>query len=44
MTSLAGAAVQTVAGNGTGGYRDGDDPLTSELYGLEGLAVVPDGP
>ena len=38
-----GTAVQTIAGDGTSGYRDGDDPLTSELYGIEGLAVVPDG-
>jgi DNA-binding beta-propeller fold protein YncE len=40
---ITGTAVQTIAGDGTGGYRDSDDPLTSELYGLEGLAVVPDG-
>jgi len=40
---ITGAAVQTVAGNGTGGYLDSDDPLASELYGLEGLTVVPDG-
>lgn len=40
---LTGTAVQTVAGDGTAGYRDGDDPLTSRLYGLEGLVVVPDG-
>lgn len=40
---ITGTAVQTIAGDGTSGYRDGDDPLTSELYGLEGLVVVPDG-
>jgi DNA-binding beta-propeller fold protein YncE len=37
------ATVQTIAGDGTAGYRDSDDPLKSRLYGLEGLAVVPDG-
>jgi DNA-binding beta-propeller fold protein YncE len=40
---LTGNAVQTIAGNGTAGYLDNDDPLASELYGMEGLAVVPDG-
>ncbi|HEX7840691.1 MAG TPA: hypothetical protein VF469_24610 [Kofleriaceae bacterium] len=40
---ITGTAVQTIAGDGTGGYHDSDDPLTSEFYGLEGLAVAPDG-
>jgi YVTN family beta-propeller protein len=40
---ITSTAVQTVAGNGVAGYLDDDDPLASELYGLEGLAVVPDG-
>jgi DNA-binding beta-propeller fold protein YncE len=40
---ITGTTVQTIAGDGAAGYRDGDDPLTAELYGLEGLAVVPDG-
>jgi sugar lactone lactonase YvrE len=40
---ITGGHVDTVAGNGTGGYVDNDDRLASELYGLEGLAVVPDG-
>jgi DNA-binding beta-propeller fold protein YncE len=40
---IAGATVQTIAGDGTAGYRDSDDPLSSRLYGLEGLAIVPDG-
>jgi len=40
---IAGTTVTTIAGDGTGGYRDGDDSLRSELYGLEGLAVVTDG-
>lgn len=40
---LTASSVQTIAGNGTAGYLDNDDPLASELYGMEGLAVVPDG-
>jgi YVTN family beta-propeller protein len=40
---ITSTAVQTVAGNGVADYLDEDDPLASELYGLEGLAVVPDG-
>ena len=40
---IAGDRVETIAGNGTGGYADTDDRLASQLYGLEGLAVVPDG-
>jgi len=31
--------VATVAGDGVAGYVDADDPLASELYGLEGLAI-----
>jgi len=40
---IAGNRVETIAGDGKGGHVDSDDPLASELYGLEGLAVVPDG-
>ncbi|HEX2690386.1 MAG TPA: hypothetical protein VHN14_27415 [Kofleriaceae bacterium] len=40
---IVGDRVETVAGNGTGGWVDSDDRLASELYGLEGLSVVPDG-
>ena len=39
---ITSTTVETIAGDGTGGYHDSDDPLTSELYGLEGLAVVSD--
>jgi glucose/arabinose dehydrogenase len=35
--------VDTVAGNGTGGWLDSDDRLSAELYGLEGLDVTSDG-
>jgi DNA-binding beta-propeller fold protein YncE len=40
---IAGNRVETIAGDGKGGDLDSDDRLASELYGLEGLAVVPDG-
>jgi sugar lactone lactonase YvrE len=40
---ITGDRVETVAGSGKGGWVDHDDPLSAELYGLEGLAVVPDG-
>jgi DNA-binding beta-propeller fold protein YncE len=40
---IVGDAVQTIAGNGNGGHLDSDDPLAAELFGLEGLSVVPDG-
>jgi DNA-binding beta-propeller fold protein YncE len=40
---IAGDRVDTIAGDGTGGHVDSDDPLASEIYGLEGLAVTPDG-
>jgi len=40
---LRQGVIDTVAGDGTGGYRDHDDPRAAELYGLEGLSVAPDG-
>jgi sugar lactone lactonase YvrE len=40
---IVGQTVETVAGNGNGGYLDSDDPLAAELFGIEGLSVVPDG-
>jgi len=40
---IRGTAVDTVAGNGMAGFRDADDRLAAEFYGLEGLAVSPDG-
>lgn len=43
VRKIVGDQVMTVAGNGQGGWVDNDDPLASELYGLEGLSVVPDG-
>lgn len=38
-----GTTITTIAGDGTGGYVDADDLLASKFYGLEGLAVSPDG-
>jgi sugar lactone lactonase YvrE len=43
VREIQGDAIDTVAGNGTGGFLDADDRLASELYGLEGLAVSADG-
>jgi hypothetical protein len=43
VRKIVGDTITTVAGNGTGGAVDNDDPLSSELYGLEGLSVTPDG-
>jgi DNA-binding beta-propeller fold protein YncE len=40
---ITGGTVDTIAGNGTGGFLDSDDRLGSMLYGLEGLGVSPDG-
>jgi len=39
---LAGGNVQTLAGNGTGGYADGTGDA-AEFFGLEGIAVTSDG-
>jgi sugar lactone lactonase YvrE len=43
VRKITGDQITTIAGNGMGGAVDNDDPLMSELYGLEGLSVVPDG-
>jgi hypothetical protein len=43
IRKIAGDQITTVAGNGMAGAVDNDDPLMSELYGLEGVSVVPDG-
>ncbi len=40
---VVGSNVETVAGNGTGGFLDHDDPLQAQLFGLEGLTARPDG-
>jgi DNA-binding beta-propeller fold protein YncE len=40
---ISGDKIETIAGNGMGGWVDSDDRLAAELYGLEGISVVPDG-
>ena len=40
---ISGSTIDTIAGDGTGGYIDDDNRLASELYGLEGITVKPDG-
>jgi len=35
--------VTTIAGSGTPGYKDSVDPMTGEIFGLEGLDVDPTG-
>jgi sugar lactone lactonase YvrE len=38
---IAGSTVDTVAGAGTVGYLDSDDPLMAQIFGLEGIALSP---
>lgn len=40
---ITGTTIETIAGDGTSGYLDADDRLSSKLHGLEGIDVVPDG-
>jgi sugar lactone lactonase YvrE len=40
---IKGTNIETIAGDGMAGYVDDDDRLASELYGLEGISVKPDG-
>ncbi len=39
----AGASVQTIAGSGTMGWMDSDDPMQAQFDGVEGLDVSSDG-
>ena len=43
VRKISGDSISTVAGNGTPGYKDGDDKAAAQFYGLEGLTVKPDG-
>ncbi|HEU0033634.1 MAG TPA: hypothetical protein VFQ53_23565 [Kofleriaceae bacterium] len=43
VRKVTAAGVETIAGDGMGGYIDSDDRLASELYGLEGISVAPSG-
>jgi DNA-binding beta-propeller fold protein YncE len=40
---ISGSNITTIAGNGTDGYVDADDPTQAEFHGLEGLSVTADG-
>ena len=40
---MKGDTVDTIAGDGTGGWLDADNPLDAELYGLEGMSVNAEG-
>jgi sugar lactone lactonase YvrE len=40
---IHGGSIETIAGSGTAGYVDNDDRQKSQFFGLEGLAVEPDG-
>jgi DNA-binding beta-propeller fold protein YncE len=40
---LRGDSVETVAGDGNGGWKDDDDRMAGEFFGLEGIAVTADG-
>ncbi|MCG8424827.1 MAG: hypothetical protein MJE77_43620 [Proteobacteria bacterium] len=40
---VANNVVTTIAGDGTPGYLDHEDPLQAQFFGMEGMDVVPDG-
>jgi len=43
IRKISGGMVTTVAGAIEGGYADAADPMAALYYGIEGLAVTPDG-
>jgi hypothetical protein len=43
IRKIANGMVTTIAGDGTAGYVDNDDPTMAEFYGVEGLDVSSDG-
>jgi DNA-binding beta-propeller fold protein YncE len=43
VRKISGSTITTIAGDGTDGFRDSDDPMSAEFHGLEGLSVTPDG-
>jgi sugar lactone lactonase YvrE len=43
IRKIAGGNVSTLAGDGSPGFSDATDPLSGELFGMEGLDVSPDG-
>lgn len=43
IRKLAAGQVSTIAGNGSQGFADASNALQAQFYGLEGIAVSPDG-
>jgi sugar lactone lactonase YvrE len=43
VVKVSGTSISVVAGDGTAGYKDDDDKLAAEFFGLEGISVKPDG-
>lgn len=43
IRKITGSSITTIAGDGKAGWMDNDDPMQSELYGLEGLSISADG-
>jgi DNA-binding beta-propeller fold protein YncE len=43
IARLRDGVAEPVAGDGTAGYLDDDDPMAARFYGLEGLAVTAEG-
>jgi len=43
IREISGSTVMTIAGDGTDGYLDADDPAQAEFHGIEGLGVTADG-
>lgn len=41
--SADGSNITTIAGSGTGGFKDNETATGAQFYGLEGLGVSPDG-
>lgn len=41
--SADGSNITTIAGTGTGGFKDSETPSQAQFYGLEGLSVSSDG-
>src|SRR5690606_27528788 len=43
VRKLSGNSVTTIAGDGTPGYKDDDNKMAAQFFGLEGLAIHSDG-
>jgi sugar lactone lactonase YvrE len=42
LHKIAGGQVITIAGDGTPGFADAENPLEAQFFGLEGIALSPD--